>query len=129
MMPIGNNRISVVVNTMQRHDHLEVLLASLERQRFTDFELIIVIGPDSEPSVKVCEKYVGRLALYRCNEANLSMSRNIGLDRANGDLIAFIDDDAIPEPNWLERINKAFAAEDVGVCPPSAPMEQFSVIA
>lgn len=89
------HKISVVVNTMQRHEHLTVLLQSLEKQRFTDFEMVVVIGPDPELSMTLCEKYAGRLAVAVCSEANLSVSRNIGLDRSSGEIVAFIDDDAI----------------------------------
>jgi glycosyltransferase involved in cell wall biosynthesis len=41
-------------------------------------------------------------------------SRNIGICLAQGDIVAFIDDDAIPEPEWLEQLAQAFADPGVG---------------
>jgi glycogen(starch) synthase len=108
--------VSVVINTMQRDKHLAVLLKSLFYQRYKNFEVIVVIGPNSDESVKLCEKYKTRLKILRCHEANLSQSRNIGISASAGDVVAFIDDDAIPEPDWLLRIATAFnSSSNVGV--------------
>ena len=50
----------------------------------------------------------------RCSLANLSVSRNIGICMAQGDIVAFIDDDAIPEPEWLTQLAEAYADPMVG---------------
>src|SRR5579859_7717820 len=42
------------------------------------------------------------------------MSRNIGICMAAGDIVAFIDDDGIPEPEWLTQIAAAYEDEEVG---------------
>lgn len=47
------------------------------------------------------------------NRRGLSGARNAGIAAANGELIAFLDDDAIPRPGWLDKLTEAFADPDV----------------
>jgi len=49
-----------------------------------------------------------------CNEENMGLlrSRNLGAELASGDVIAFIDDDAVAEDNWVERLVLAYQEED-----------------
>src|SRR5207248_184083 len=49
-----------------------------------------------------------------CPEVHLSKSRNVGIRAAAGDVVAFIDDDAIPEPAWLSDLAAAYDSESVG---------------
>ena len=61
-------------------------------------------------------EYRGRIKVGRCPECNLSMSRNIGIGLAAGEAVAFIDDDAYPDPAWLdELVAGLWSAEDVAV--------------
>ena len=52
----------------------------------------------------------------------LSETRNVGIRASSGDIVAFIDDDAIAEPNWLENLIRPFQ-------PPAAPSPQSHVVA
>jgi glycosyltransferase involved in cell wall biosynthesis len=52
--------------------------------------------------------------ILKCEKANLSQSRNIGIAGASGDVVAFLDDDAIPEPEWLEQLADAYNDPEVG---------------
>src|SRR5690606_5556540 len=50
-----------------------------------------------------------------CPETNLSMSRNIGVGMAAGDIVCFTDDDGIPEPDWLDALEAVYLEdEEVG---------------
>ena len=42
------------------------------------------------------------------------MSRNIGIEAAAGDIVAFIDDDAVPHPGWLSELVRPYADARVG---------------
>jgi glycosyltransferase involved in cell wall biosynthesis len=101
---------SVVVNTTDRAGPLQTLLHALEHQSYPHFEVIVVVGPTRDDTLKVLSLYEGRVQVLHCPAANLSRSRNIGLLAARGDIVAYIDDDAVPCQRWLEQL--AYLFED-----------------
>lgn len=109
--PDEARRVSVIVNTNGRRDSLCDLLRALPFQRHGAFEVIVVCGPEADGTRETVagQARAGRLKMVACGEANLALSRNLGLAAAAGELVAFIDDDAIPEPVWLEELVAAFA--------------------
>lgn len=124
--------ISVIVNTNDRAEPLRTLLHSLEHQSYGAFEVIVVVGPTRDDTLAVLEAFAGRVRVLRCAQANLSISRNLGLEAARGEVVAFIDDDAVPCRTWLEQLAAAFAdplldASGGAVClvHPAKPETQF----
>lgn len=99
---------SVIISTLDRADALKVLLQALEAQTYPDFEVIVVVGPVRDHTMEVLNPYRERVKICRCPQANLARSRNIGLLAARGDVVAFIDDDAVPSRRWLESLAKVF---------------------
>jgi glycogen synthase len=101
-------RISVVINTYNRCQSLRTTLNALTHQVFKNFEVVVVNGPSTDGSEEMLEEWAGRIVHVRCPEVNISKSRNIGIQAASGDIVAFIDDDAIPEPDWLLHLSKPY---------------------
>ncbi len=91
-------------------------VATLDRQFYSEFELCLVIGPTDDGSAEFAEELATRRGakVVRCPERNISMSRNMGINRAAGELVAFLDDDALPEPVWLEQLIPLFRHPRVG---------------
>ena len=106
-----NHTISVVVNTTDRAKPLQTLLRALEHQSYPYFEVVVVVGPTKDNTLEVLEPYQDRIHIYHCDEANLSKSRNIGLLAARGDIVAYIDDDAVPSYHWVAQLNRLFQDE------------------
>jgi glycogen synthase len=100
--------VSVVINTLDRADALELLLDALTRITYRDFEVVVVVGPCTDHTDEVLARWAGSVKVLRCPEPNLSMSRNIGIAAAAADHVAFIDDDAVPEPAWLDELMAGF---------------------
>lgn len=107
-MSIVNHTFSIVVNTVDRAKPLRALLRALEHQSYPYFEVIVVVGPTKDDTLAILDAYTGRVQVLRCPRANLSQSRNIGLLSARGDIIAYIDDDAVPSYHWLAQLNRLF---------------------
>ncbi|GIW86299.1 MAG: hypothetical protein KatS3mg108_0623 [Isosphaeraceae bacterium] len=107
-------RFSVVINTYNRGKCLAQALDGLTRQTHPDFEVIVVNGPSTDGTAELLAGQAGRIRVGHCPEVNISMSRNIGIDMAAGDIVAFLDDDAVPEPRWLEELEAGYNHPDVG---------------
>lgn len=107
-MNTGNLTFSIIVNTLDRAQPLQTLLRALEHQSYPLFEVIVVVGPTRDDTLQMLSRYGDRVRVLRCPTANLSRSRNIGLLAARGDIVAFLDDDAIPSQRWLEQLAHLF---------------------
>ena len=106
-------RISIVINTLDRAESLERTLTSLRQLRYPVFEVIVVNGPSCDHTAAVIEHHSTEVRAASCDQANLAVSRNIGIAMARGEIVAFIDDDAIPEPDWLDRLVTGYGAPEI----------------
>jgi glycosyltransferase involved in cell wall biosynthesis len=127
-------RISVVCCTYDPalYDAFREAVDSVLAQTYEDRELVIVVdgAPASETSgsgeQQRCDR-VPELAerieaeygdhedvLIHCNDANRGLleSRNVGADLASGEAVAFIDDDAVADPEWLAELAETYARHD-----------------
>jgi GT2 family glycosyltransferase len=107
-------RASVVINTCNRGPSLRTTLRALQRQTCPDFEVVVVNGPSTDNTQAVLDEFAGAIHVGSCPELHLGRSRNLGIGLACGDVIAFLDDDAIPEPGWLEQLLAAYDSARVG---------------
>lgn len=107
--------ISIVINTLNRGPVLQKTLDSFRWLKYPgDFEVVVVNGPSIDTSSEVISSWLPHIRAGSCDVANLSVSRNIGICMAQGEVIAFIDDDAIPEPEWLTQLANAYQDPMVG---------------
>lgn len=114
-LPKHRAKFSIVINTLNRGPSLDATLKSFCWLRYEGaFEVIVVNGPSTDDSAAVIARWGTSIRSAECPVANLSVSRNIGIAMASGELIAFIDDDAIPEPEWLEQLAAAYEDPLVG---------------
>ncbi|KAK0361218.1 hypothetical protein LTR94_024233, partial [Friedmanniomyces endolithicus] len=111
---MNNISISVVICTNGRRDSLEVALQSLRQQRYRNFEICVVAGPDEDGTEEMLDNWRDAIKYAKNPERNLSKSRNLGILLAAGEIVAFIDDDSIPETEWLEQIAAAYEDPKVG---------------
>ena len=115
MMSDEHPTVSVIINTDGRAKALAVCLDSLRYLRHPNFEVVVVTGPTKDNTQEILTDWKGRIKIGHCPERNLSRSRNIGVELASGDFIGFLDDDSVPEPEWLDHVMPAFADSTVGV--------------
>lgn len=90
-------------------------LHSLRYLTGPQFEVVVVRGPTEDGITSVLADWDGLIKTVRNPVRNLSVSRNLGIAEAAGDIVVFIDDDAIPESKWLQELTHPFADPTVGV--------------
>jgi GT2 family glycosyltransferase len=112
-------RLSVVVATYNRRDLLGRLLRALAQQTLAaaEFEVVVVVDGAAADSLAVCEGMRPTLPNLRTLplERRLGQTHalNLGVAAARGQCLAFTDDDCRPEPEWLERLDRALREDDL----------------
>ena len=110
-------KVSIVINTYNRATYLEYLLPALGHlQTSAELEVVLVNGPSTDHTNHILSQYKDYIKIIQSSTRNLSRSRNLGINVSSGDIIAFIDDDALPVDNlWIERFVRAFdESKDIG---------------
>jgi glucosyl-dolichyl phosphate glucuronosyltransferase len=106
-------QISVIIPTCGRPALLLDCVASIISGSYDDYEILII---DQDPKCKLQEhlsqRFPGetRLRYFFLNQAGASRARNFGIQEARSRIVAFIDDDAIADPLWLQAIHDIFIA-------------------
>src|SRR5262249_49773393 len=119
-------RVSVVLCSYNGKRYIGESLSALEYLDYPNYEVIVVDDGSTDTTAEIAARHPVRL--IRTENRGLSAARNTGLNAATGDIIAYIDDDAFPDRDWLKRLALAFLdAEYVGVggpniSPPGDPL-------
>src|SRR5690606_12046039 len=101
-----DNQCSVVIcaYTEQRWDDLLAAVNSVRRQTLTPREIIVVVDHNPAMLARVRDEIGDVLAVENQQRQGLSGARNSGLRASSGEYVAFLDDDALAEPDWLGRL-------------------------
>jgi len=99
-------RISVVVCTYNGARTIRDCLDGLERLAYPDYEVIVVDDGSTDSTAAIACQYDYRL--IRTENRGLASARNTGLKAATGEIVAYIDDDAYPDPHWLTFLAARF---------------------
>ena len=101
---------SLIIVSRHRPAALMRALAGVAQMDHPSFEVIVVADP---AGIAAARSTALPLKLAEFDQPNISAARNIGLGLAAAPIIAFLDDDAVPEPSWLARLTAPFADPNV----------------
>ncbi|QUJ76140.1 glycosyltransferase [Sulfitobacter albidus] len=109
---MGDQAVSVVIVSRHRAAALLRCLRGVAQLQYPNFEVVVVADPEGLEAIDTLD---GMDAVKRVgfDEGNISAARNLGVSHAAGEIIAFIDDDAVPEPSWLRHLCAPAARQDV----------------
>src|SRR2546430_12880156 len=96
--------VSVIVPTYNRRETIQAAIASVQRQTFTDWELIVVDDGSTDDTAALIEGSDPRLVLIRQKNQGVNAARNNGMLSARGQYIAFLDSDEIGRASCRERV-------------------------
>lgn len=120
-------KISVIIPTYKPQTYLWECLDSLVAQTFPkeDFEVILVLNGCCQPYKSDIEAYINKhndtiFHFIQTDVPGVSNARNIALDNAQGDYVAFIDDDDYVSPKYLEELYAVSSEDTIGLCYPYA---------
>lgn len=114
-------KISIIIPVYNAEKYLEMTLNSVRTQTFTDYEVICMNDGSTDKSLQILEKFAkqdNRFKIYSQSNAGGSVARNNALKKATGKYIAFLDNDDVYHPNYLERLyeNIEKYGADVSCC-------------
>lgn len=117
----GDDVFSIVVPTFNRAHVSSLAMESLLAQDTSVPYEIIVVDNNSTDDTRVriqalLEKAAGRLRYILEQQRGCSAVRNAGVAAARGNIIAFVDDDAVADPGWLEALAKTYRSHPDAWC-------------
>jgi len=120
-------RISVVVCSYNGARTIKACCDGLALLNYPNFEVIIVDDGSNDGTGNIAVEAGFRV--IRIDNQGLSAARNVGIEAATGEIIAFIDDDAFPDPHWLTYLAATFKSTSfVGVGGPNLTPDDDSLL-
>jgi glucosyl-dolichyl phosphate glucuronosyltransferase len=111
--PVSSVSVVICTHALERWPNLVRSIRSSLQQSPPAREVIVVID-HNDPLAKRVEEVFPKVVVARNRQQpGLSNARNVGIRLAGGDVVAFLDDDAIAAPGWLAEITRAFQDESV----------------
>lgn len=108
--------ISVIVPVYNTVDLLQRCVDSIRRQTYRNLEIILVDDGSTDNSGALAEKFAledRRIRVFHKENGGSSSARNLGISKARGDFIGFVDSDDYIEPEMYERLLQVAVTEDL----------------
>ncbi len=116
-------KLSVLIATYGRPAALKAAVESLFRQTRVPDEIVIAMWSNDGPTASVADELVAyasaepalpSVKVIRAMENTVTAKENAAMRAATGDIVCFMDDDAIARPDWLQRIEQLYKDPAVG---------------
>lgn len=100
-------RISVAVCAHNAESTIGETLKTLQHLDYPDYEVVVVNDGSTDATLSVAQQFPVRV--ISTEQKGLSNARNVALQAATGEIVAYIDSDAYPDPHWLKHLSFTFA--------------------
>ncbi len=105
-------KVSVIIATYTPNmfEHFKECVESIQNQSYKDVEIICIIDGNKKYFERIKAEFPDMTIHLNEKNYGLLVSRNKGVELASGHVIAFIDDDAVADKNWIEELVKMYKA-------------------
>ncbi len=111
-----NELISIIIPVYNTEDYLDKCLKSIINQTYKNIEIIIIDDGSNDNSKKIIDQYMDkdyRIKYYYQNNSGVAIARNLGIDKSNGNYIAFIDSDDYIDLKFIEKMYATIKDDDI----------------
>ena len=101
--------ISIIIPVYNSSETLSQCIESVLSQKYRDFEVLLIDDGSKDDSLSICHRYADkdkRVRVFEKENGGVSSARNVGLDKAEGEWITFVDSDDYFDPLFLEDLGK-----------------------
>jgi glucosyl-dolichyl phosphate glucuronosyltransferase len=105
--------VVICAHTEERWDDTLKAVASVQSQEPAPHQVILVVDYNPELQTRLAGRLPDVCVVPNDDLQGLSGARNTGVALATGDIVAFLDDDAIAQPGWLAALTRLYAEPDV----------------
>lgn len=120
-------KISIIMPVYNKARYIEKCIKSIIGQSFTDWELIIINDGSTDFTLNICQQFSDvRIKIISVENGGVSKARNIGLSKAEGEYITFVDGDDYLDPDYLKCLFKP--KYDMSMCGLTKVKENGEVI-
>lgn len=115
---VEKDTISVIIPVHNVEPFLEYCLDSVIGQSYKNLEIILVNNGSNDNSGEICERYAKtdkRIQVINEERGDVALARNLGIERATGTYISFIDSDDYIHPNFYKRLYELIIQNDVDI--------------
>lgn len=116
---MSNKKVSVIMPFHNGEEYLNETLKCLFEQTLENFEIICVDDGSTDDTVKRLKKYEKKhpeMTVLEQKKANAGVARNLGMSRADGEYLIFLDSDDLFDKNMLKKMYEACKECDADVC-------------
>lgn len=106
----NNHLISIIVPVYNVERYIDRCIKSITKQTYNNWELLLIDDGSTDNSGKICDLYSkknSRIRTIHTPNQGRSNARNLGIDKASGEWIAFVDSDDFVSPRYLESMTNA----------------------
>ena len=102
---LKNPSVSIITVTWNSAKDIVNCINSIKKQTYTDFEILLVDNNSNDNSVDIVRKHYQDIQIIE-NKNNLGFAEgnNIGIQKASGEILAFVNPDVILDPDWLNNL-------------------------
>lgn len=116
-----NELISVIVPIYNVEEYIKKCIDSIINQSYKNIEILLIDDGSTDKSGIICEKYREidkRIRVIHQSNKGLSNARNVGINKATGNLLSFVDGDDYVDKNYLKELknNMDICKSDISIC-------------
>jgi len=111
--------ISIIIPVYNIEKLLQYTIDSILKQTFENFELLLIDDGSTDGSPQICDEFAkqdSRIIVIHKENQGPSATRNLGIEKANGEFIMFVDSDDLVQPEMLEKMYETICKYETDLC-------------
>ncbi len=110
--------ISIIVPVYNVKEYLSECLSSIIKQTYRNLEIIVIDDESTDGSLEICREFAdkdNRITLLPMSHAGVSAARNLGLEKATGEYVSFVDSDDFADADMYEYLFRILKENDADI--------------